>query len=57
MDYAILSSLKAEYERDLIFAQAKVQVINDLLAKAEVAENAETAIAEEAETENSTSIY
>lgn len=57
MDYAILSSLKAEYERDLIFAQAKVQVIDDLLAKAEVAENAETAIADEAETENSTSIY
>lgn len=54
MDYAILSSLKAEYERDLIFAQAKVQVINDLLAKVE---NAETAIADEAETENSTSIY
>lgn len=35
MDILELKELKAEYERELLLAEAKVSVINDIIAKAE----------------------
>lgn len=59
MDILELKELKAEYERELLLAEAKVSVINDIIAKAEskVVET-ECEVAEEAEAEmTETSIY
>lgn len=52
MDILELKELKAEYEKDLLLAEAKVSVINDIIAKAEAkAPEAECVIDEEVETE------
>ena len=37
MNILALKELKAEYEKELIFAEAKVSVISDIIAKEEVA--------------------
>ena len=53
MDILELKELKAEYERELLLAEAKVSVITDIIAKAEakVAEVECEVTEEEVETE------
>lgn len=38
MSVTELKELKAQYERELVFAEAKVSVINEIIAKAEAEE-------------------
>jgi hypothetical protein len=52
MDILELKELKAEYERELLLAEAKVTVINDIIAKAEAKPmEVESEVAEETELE------
>jgi hypothetical protein len=57
MELAELIALKLEYERELALAQARVQVITDIISRVEAKER--IAVVEEVENEpqSTTSIY
>lgn len=56
MDICELTALKAEYEREVIFAQAKVSVIEELIARTEAKIAVETT-EPETYTESTTETY
>ena len=58
MELYELIALKAEYEKELVLAQAKIAVISDIIAKAEAKEqNTEESEVAELETPNTEISY